>query len=76
MLPLDSFLFDNVADAREHEVDNDFMLPYAPLLGCHMHPHNHFLIQIDTYTTYIGEYMTMKPINRIPEWQLIQPPRD
>jgi len=76
MLPLDTFLFDNVADAREHEEDNHFRLPYVPLLGCHMHPHNYFMIQIDTNTRYIGEYITMLPISRIPEWQLRQPPRD
>ena len=68
MLPLDSFLFDNVADARKHEEDNDFRLPYAPLLGCHMHPHNYFMIQIDPNTKYIGEYITMLPKSRIPEW--------
>jgi len=75
MLPVDSFSFDNVADARELEDDNELMLPYAPFLGCHMHPHNYFMIQINKQTRYIGEYINMRHTNRIPEWQLIQPPR-
>ena len=52
MLPVYSFVFDNVADVREEMNDNEFMIPLAPLIGCHVHLHNYFMLKVNRDIQY------------------------
>lgn len=61
------FKFDNVVNIREKEAYKKLMLPYDPLLGCHMHIHNSFMIQSNNQTRYIGEHINIKYKNLTPE---------
>ena len=72
MLPVYSFLFDNVEDVHEEMNQNDFMIPLAPLLGCHVHPHNYFMVIVNQDIKYIGEYIGMKERRQIASWQIAE----
>ena len=68
MLPTYSFLFDNVEDSCVLLEDNASMIPLATKIGCHVHPHNYFMLHVNRDTKYIGEFIGIKERRLIPSW--------
>ena len=74
MLPTYSFLFDNVEDPCDLLEDNASMIPLAPKIGCHVHPHNYFMLDINSELDYIGEFICIKERRSIPPCQIAECP--
>ena len=67
MLPEHTFLFDTIEE--EPEYDTVERIPYAPQLKSHIHPRDHFLIQISSSITYTTQYVSQRNTCRVPMWQ-------
>jgi len=72
MLPTYSFLFDNVEDPCDLLEDNASLIPLATKIGCHVHPHNYFMIDINSDQDYIGEFICIKERRFIPPCQIAE----
>jgi len=72
MLPTYSFLFDNVEDPCDLLEDNASLIPLATKIGCHVHPHNYFMLHINSDLDYIGEFICIKERRLIPPCQIAE----